>query len=162
MKVGTGSGESTPLLSLARVAVESALSAPLQYNSKMSAAHAALGEGTVDIMIVVASQSHLLEVVLAFHAVGGLAHFLHGRQEQPNQDGNDGDHHQQLDQGEAFARPPANLRVELRHAVDPPWAIHGYIRKHKTSGSHGRLKGTAPVENSRMAHFYTPQTLEHG
>ncbi len=45
-----------------------------------------------------------MEIVATLGAVGGLAHFLHGRQEQANQDGNDGDDHQQLDEREA---PPA-------------------------------------------------------
>jgi hypothetical protein len=48
-------------------------------------------------------EAQLPEVVLAFHAVGGLAYFLHGGDQQADEDGDDGDHHQQLDQRE---RPP--------------------------------------------------------
>ena len=36
---------------------------------------------------------------------GGLADLLHGRQQQADQDGDDGDHHQQLDQRERFPDP---------------------------------------------------------
>src|SRR5437879_5531084 len=50
---------------------------------------------------VVHAESHLLQVVRALDACRGLAGFLHRRQEQADQDGNDGDHYQQLDQGES-------------------------------------------------------------
>ena len=45
----------------------------------------------------------LLEVVLALRAGGGLADLLDGGQQQADQDRDDGDHHQQFDQGEAAA-----------------------------------------------------------
>src|SRR5262249_18861967 len=60
-------------------------------------------EAEVAIMEVVDGQSELLEVVGAFEPVGGLAHLLDGGQEQANQHGNDGNHHQQLDEREAAA-----------------------------------------------------------
>jgi hypothetical protein len=46
-------------------------------------------------------KTELLEVVHALHAGGGIADFLYRRQEQANQNGNDGDHHEQFDQREA-------------------------------------------------------------
>jgi hypothetical protein len=49
--------------------------------------------------VVVQGQADLLEIVGAAQACSGLAHFLHGRQEQADEHGDDGDHHQQLDQG---------------------------------------------------------------
>jgi hypothetical protein len=52
---------------------------------------------------MVERQGELLEVVLALGAGGGLAHLLHGGQEQADEEGDDGDHHQQLDQREAPA-----------------------------------------------------------
>src|SRR5262249_9298229 len=52
------------------------------------------------ILVVVHGQAKLFEVVLGLGAGGGLADFLHGRQQQADQDGDDGNHHQQLDQGE--------------------------------------------------------------
>ena len=49
------------------------------------------------------SQADLLQVVDALGAAGGLAGRLHGGQQQGDQDRDDGDDHQQLDQGEATA-----------------------------------------------------------
>jgi hypothetical protein len=54
-------------------------------------------------VIAVHGQAELLEVVLARHAVGALADLLDRGQQQANEDGDDGDYHQQLDQRE---RPP--------------------------------------------------------
>src|SRR5262249_33441775 len=70
-------------------------------------------------VVVVQSQADLLEVVLTLAACGGLTHLLHGGQEQANEDGDDGDHHQQLDQGETR---PGSLRGE--HSESP--VVHEY------------------------------------
>src|SRR5262249_29311484 len=51
-------------------------------------------------LVIVTRETNLLEVVGAGHAVGGFAHLLHGGQEQADQDGDDGDDHEQLDEGE--------------------------------------------------------------
>ena len=48
--------------------------------------------------------AHRPEVVHGLRASGGLADFLHGRDQQTNQDRDDGNDHQQLDQGEASPR----------------------------------------------------------
>src|SRR5438105_3750202 len=56
-------------------------------------------------------QANLLEVVGALRARGRFAYLLHRRQKQADQDGNDGDHHQQLDQGKSvppFVPAPAH------------------------------------------------------
>ena len=50
-------------------------------------------------------QPELLEVVGALRPASRLAGRLNGRQQQGDQDGDDGDHHQQLDQGEAATFP---------------------------------------------------------
>src|SRR5262249_7202317 len=42
----------------------------------------------------------LFQVVRTLHAVGRLPNLLHGREEQPDQDGNDGNDDEQFDQGE--------------------------------------------------------------
>ena len=47
-------------------------------------------------------QTDLLEIVDALGAAGGFASRLHGGQEQRDQDGDDGDHHQKLDQGKTL------------------------------------------------------------
>src|SRR5205814_2958133 len=49
---------------------------------------------------VVHRQADLLEVVAALRASGRLADFLHSGYQEPDEDGNDGDHHQQFDEGE--------------------------------------------------------------
>jgi len=59
-------------------------------------------EESVAVVMVVESQSDLLEVVDALHPPRGLAGGLHGRQEQGDQDANDRDHHEQLDQRETM------------------------------------------------------------
>jgi hypothetical protein len=42
----------------------------------------------------------------AAHAIGRLTHLLHGGQQQPDQDRNDGDDYEQLDQREAGPTTP--------------------------------------------------------
>src|SRR5262249_53793202 len=54
----------------------------------------------VGVVVGVQGEAELLEVILALQAGGGLADLLDGGHEQPDQDGNNGDHHQQLDEGE--------------------------------------------------------------
>ena len=51
-------------------------------------------------MIVLQGHAQLPEIVLAMGAPGRFAGRLDGRQEQADQDADDGDHHQQFDQGE--------------------------------------------------------------
>jgi len=51
-------------------------------------------------MVVVQRQAELLHVVDALRTAGRLAGRLDGGQEQADQDGNDGDHHQEFDQRE--------------------------------------------------------------
>ena len=55
----------------------------------------------VGVVVVVAGEAKLLEVVAALHPRGGLADLLDRGQQQADEDGDDGDHHQQLDQREA-------------------------------------------------------------
>src|SRR5262249_32964146 len=57
----------------------------------------------VRAVVVMDRQAELLKVVGALHAGGGLADLLHGGEQQADENGNDGDHHQQLDQREAMA-----------------------------------------------------------
>jgi hypothetical protein len=49
-------------------------------------------------VVHVKGQAYLFEVVLALHASRCFADFLDGGQQESNEDGYDGDHHQQLDQ----------------------------------------------------------------
>src|SRR5262249_13624134 len=63
-------------------------------------------------------------VVLAAQAGGGFADLLDGGQEQSNQDGDDGDHHQQLDQRE----PSRSRRVLPWHDGSSLPSSRGGIR----------------------------------
>jgi hypothetical protein len=47
-----------------------------------------------------ACQAELLQVIRAAGTVGRLADFLHGRQQERDQDTDNGDHDQELNQGE--------------------------------------------------------------
>ena len=64
-------------------------------------------------MVVVQGQADLLQVVDALGAAGGLARRLHGGQEQADQDGDDGDHHQQFDQRETGAAEGGGIGILL-------------------------------------------------
>ena len=83
----------------------------------MSDAGKAAGDGgslPVGVVAGVHRQRHLLEVVGSSDAGGGFADLLHGRQEQADEDGDDGDHHQQLDQGETSQSRP---RMQRGHVL---------------------------------------------
>src|SRR5262249_38853098 len=58
------------------------------------------GEDAVGALVVHAAQCDLFEIVLAGGRGRRLADLLHGRQQQADKDRDDGDHHQQLDEGE--------------------------------------------------------------
>src|SRR5262249_43958207 len=68
-------------------------------------------EAVEHVVIMVQRQADLFEVVGALGPAGGLASLLDGRHEQPDEDGNDGDDHQQLDQRE---RRPTERTVHDR------------------------------------------------
>jgi hypothetical protein len=55
------------------------------------------------VVDAVHGQSNLLEVVVAGQAAGCLTYFLYRRNEQTNENGNNGDHHQKLDECESVA-----------------------------------------------------------
>ena len=62
------------------------------------------GKTPLDAVVIVQSETDLLEVVRALCTTGGLAPRLHGREQERDEHGNDGDDHQQLDQREAATR----------------------------------------------------------
>ena len=75
-----------------------------------------LGEGrhriaTVGALVIGQPQAELLEVVGALGTPRGLARRLHGREQQGDQHGDDRDHHQKLDQGEASSSHPVISRL---------------------------------------------------
>jgi hypothetical protein len=66
-------------------------------------------------MVVVQRKANLLEVVKTLDAVGGFSDLLHGRDQEPNQDGDDGNHHEQLNQGETLPAAGTQPRSNLEH-----------------------------------------------
>src|SRR5262249_46653655 len=64
-------------------------------------------EELVRVVVVVEGQADLLEIVGTLGPGRRLPHFLDGRQEQADEDRDDRDHHQQLNEREAWTR---NLR----------------------------------------------------
>ena len=67
-------------------------------------------------MAIVDGDADLLEVVGAGHAVGRLAHFLHGGNQQADEHGDDGDHHEQFDQRETTPIPPGE-ETDHKHSL---------------------------------------------
>src|SRR5437899_776062 len=85
-----------------------------------------------------------MKIVLAAHAIGRLADFLHGRQQQADQHSDDGDHHQQLNERKAqFAKtmnhdfpPQEGIRGEMREGplpVSPPTSMPNPCFEQKTA-----------------------------
>jgi len=63
------------------------------------------------------AQADLLQVIDALRPPGRFARGLHGGEQQRDQDRDDGDDHQELDQGEAATclRCHTSLRRKIRH-----------------------------------------------
>src|SRR5262249_17317459 len=78
----------------------------------------------------------LVEVVLALGAGSTLAHLLDGGEQQANEDGDDGDDHQQLDQREAGAGtnpghespPNPSKESDEANATHPDGQVPGPLR----------------------------------
>jgi hypothetical protein len=71
-------------------------------------------EPRVRVVVVVSRQPDLLQVVRALDASGGLAHLLHGGQQEADQHRDDGDDDEQFDECEALlGGPHGSLRVCL-------------------------------------------------
>jgi len=56
-------------------------------------------------VVIVTGQGQLTDVVRPFDAGRRRSHLLHGRQQQPDEDGDDRDHHQQLDERKSRGMP---------------------------------------------------------
>src|SRR4029077_19772981 len=76
------------------------------------------------------------------HAFGRLAHLLHGRKEQADQDGDDGDHHQQLHHREG--RPAYFAQATPPSPRMPAVTTNRFHRVHETP----------PGENPSRIHFF--------
>ena len=105
---------------------------------------AAAGEVAEGAVVVVEGEADLLEVVGALQARGRIADLLDGGQQQADQDGDDGDHHQQFDQreaggggfGDASSKTP--FRVQIR-------VLFGRRRHRAGRSNAGRSLGLLPT-----------------
>jgi hypothetical protein len=59
------------------------------------------------VVVHLAGEAELLEIVLALAASGSFARGLNGRKQQRDENANDGDHHQKFDKRKRFAFPRA-------------------------------------------------------
>ena len=89
--------------------VEGPVSAPCNGDVRTVAA---AWHGVVDVMVIVAGESNLLEIVLALRAAGGFASLLDSRQEQCHKDRNDCDHDEKFNQRETT--PICSLQTASR------------------------------------------------
>src|SRR5262249_8798190 len=104
-------------------------------------------EAPIRILEKVQGQANLLQIVATLCSVSRRAHLLHSRQQKSNQNGNNGDHDQQLYQCECA--PPGGLLTpgsdagerrqvtsrywaHLRHPVLSCGESHGLRRKAST------------------------------
>jgi hypothetical protein len=81
-------------------------------------------------MEIMQGQTLLLQVVGALHAASSFASGLHGWQQQSNQNTDDGNHHQQFDQGETAAVPSHNVSNSFHLATSiwkTPKILHNYF-----------------------------------
>src|SRR5438552_2845562 len=104
-------------------------------------------------MVIVASQSQLLEVVLAFGACGLRSHLLHGWNQQSNQNGNDGNDDQQFNQGKSGPRPGLHkilFQVSRRfHGHDETAADFSSLDYGIVREGHGPCQGINPRLDTR-------------
>src|SRR5262249_20003099 len=77
--------------------------------------HSPRWETAIGIVIVMDGHSQLLQIVGTLHPVGRLAHLLHGRQKEADEHRNDGNDHQELDQGKGPPGPPPKHDVKPWH-----------------------------------------------
>ena len=121
-------------------------------------------KATPGVVVGVQSQADLLQVVDAYTPSGGCPNLLDCRQEQTDEDGNDGNHDEQLDQLlDGYARDiPLTIRLvkgaywehETVEARQHGWSAPVYEAKNETDRSFerivaaGRIPGTpATVDN---------------
>jgi hypothetical protein len=86
------------------------------------------------------SQAELFEIVAAFDSTGRLPNLLDRRHQQSNENGNDGDDHQQFNERKTLRSPstPASLML---------WHTHtsriGKKRREKPFESEGKIEATS-------------------
>ena len=99
----------------------------------------------MNIVVVVQSDSNLLQMVSALRPASGFPSLLHGGKQQRHQNSNDGDHNEQLDQGEgtpaegALHGTPRNVLPGKRQTsravvLDPEYDGNLISIKYQTDG----------------------------
>src|SRR5262245_49884154 len=93
-----------------------------------------------------ASHDDLVEVVRRLHTCGGRTDLLDGRQQEADQDGDDGDHHEQLDERESGGATP---RGEVgTHQLSFPNALQGNTTRSRPDPF---KTGVSPSQGGRTA-----------
>ena len=70
------------------------------------------GQMPVDRFKAQGGHAELFQVILAAHTVGGFADLLHSGNQQPDQYRNNGNHHQQFDEGKSVAYAAAHSKTQ--------------------------------------------------
>src|SRR5262249_2879569 len=103
------------------------------------------------------------------HAGGGLANLLNGRQQEADEDGDDGDHHQQLDQRKPISTSGADIPAEFRHGrtTPPRKGAKGpnqdpTRRKRRGSAFFGQLRPETPSHGLSQVQQYPGRPASNG
>ena len=91
------------------------------------------GKASLGRFVIVKRQQHLFEIVVALAAVRGLAGGLDRLQQQRNDHAHDGDHNQQLDDGETVVRYCAWIARWSRTSGIIPCEVRGGDVSHRRS-----------------------------
>src|SRR5262245_49563918 len=68
----------------------------------------------VQVVMGMTRYAHLVQIVRTLCPVGRIANDLHGGHQEPNEDGNDGNHDKQFDQSKTRANSPASWHLVHR------------------------------------------------
>src|SRR5262249_2573181 len=100
------------------------------------------------VMVIVAGEGELLEVVGALDAVGSLADLLHGGEEETDQHRDDGNDDEQFDEREAPPQPPTKIDPAHGHGPTP------HEGRNADDGDFERRSLTVPQGGRHLALLY--------
>src|SRR5262249_44143907 len=86
-------------------------------------AESVVGHDAIDVMVLLHGKADLFHVVLALDTGGGSPHLLDRGQEQPDEYGDDGDDHQELDQREAAPSTHTPSKVQAMGRTTAGWRV---------------------------------------
>ncbi len=132
-----------------------ATSLPIHHSS-----HAARGKPAVRFVVVVQRQANLLEVIPALKSPGGFPGRLHRGEQERDQDTDDGDHHQQFDQGERTVRQWGTPVVNFGDGtVRDRFGVHATSWGIPFNGTHLVRKGCRTTIFHKLSSFHQCQKL---